>query len=1221
MSQSESTVMVVTSTSTSVQLESNSAPVTSAPDLSPSPTTTITTSTDSLCMEPKLIPVTQDCVDNNDDKVKMNGASSLVAAKSLVVASVMSKDSGLIADVDGRDDASSRDGASTLVKCSNVTLMPLAQLLCPSSASSSPSRDSTSSKLRGSSTLPRTEVSPAKSPKSRTRSLTPRKSPKPSTSTKSVTPLKFSTAPKSSTSEKWLTASEFLPWTPRQRRLTEMFSRSSAAVPQASSTSAEFFSASSQPVAVDGSTESNSSSADRLRIADPQILVEDSQADTGSTSLVCVVVDTQESMFVDDTPPKCSDAVVTIAAATADDVDDFGGEGGFSELQQTIVHVDTDTAEQQLTTAALNVDVVASTHSREPIFQDAEDLMSELDVVSSEAQCVTKHSDVASNTVSTITAASCETVDHTQSIASDHTQSAVVDLHTKPDNVEYTQPAVGHTEDVVMDTQPITQHCADHTQETAIDHTQAVNHTQDFVIDDMQVITSDPSQSIVDHTQETAMDCARDTVIDHTLDSTQQSLDHTQEIVVSHTQVVDRTGDNVIDDTLCSVDHTQEAVVIDHTQAGVGDNDEGNTMDPGENVAVMATSDADDNVTLREVMRSSYDAADSFLSSPDVPLTHLRASQRDDDVDLKRSASGPSHCHGNGAEDANKFLSSDDDVPLTHLRTSQEALDDEVGSRHSGPLRRHGNRKDAMHTTLQGRVSRHSVETRPTRINLRTRSVRRVTTDLVNLGAKKSDVRQKERQVRSKRHESAELKKAVSSSRPLPHRPKRSCRSAWMRVAPMLSKDDEESGSQKKNQHDTDVGRVADDKVNDARMTSPVETSDDLELDFVKAGSGEELAKNFQAKEVSFGAEEPTDDVEHEEQVDSISVMPTPDSEVLLPVFCGELESGQETINTVEKSAVEAEVHGVNLNCVIRVAQSCEMFVRETVGKPETGQKRESSVEKSDDDAENIEEIALDLISAVKPTDSGEVLHPELCDKPKSGHDTVNADKVDELITMIGDKEACSSGLSSSVIVAEDSETSTLTTNAITTNTDSNTVEIEFLSDGAAFPISVPYSSEVVVSGNNKDIFEAQMEVKKSTPVSEASGEYQWKVPMSSSMTRGSQATDALPETPTSVPRRRFTSRGSLMLERAKQLRQSVVTASPPSKKSSVVEQSSEEDLVSRSPSSVVGHASSSGLSKLRVFSPAASPSASILRKRQLSTDSATSSGQSPTSPSSGRVS
>jgi len=40
------------------------------------------------------------------------------------------------------------------------------------------------------------------------------------------------------------------------------------------------------------------------------------------------------------------------------------------------------------------------------------------------------------------------------------------------------------------------------------------------------------------------------------------------------------------------------------------------------------------------------------------------------------------------------------------------------------------------------------------------------------------------------------------------------------------------------------------------------------------------------------------------------------------------------------------------------------------------------------------------------------------------------------------------------------------------------------------------------------------------------------------------------------------------------------------------------------------------GLSKLRFFSPAASPSAGILRKRQLSTDSAAVSDQSPTSPS-----
>ena len=52
-----------------------------------------------------------------------------------------------------------------------------------------------------------------------------------------------------------------------------------------------------------------------------------------------------------------------------------------------------------------------------------------------------------------------------------------------------------------------------------------------------------------------------------------------------------------------------------------------------------------------------------------------------------------------------------------------------------------------------------------------------------------------------------------------------------------------------------------------------------------------------------------------------------------------------------------------------------------------------------------------------------------------------------------------------------------------------------------------------------------------------------------------------------------------------------------------------------RSPSSV-DQRGSSGLSKLRFLSPAASPSAGILRKRQLSTDSVTVSDQSPTSPS-----
>jgi len=1231
---------VVTSSPARVQFVFNSEPVNSSADLGPSPTT------DSLCVEPDLIPATQDCVDNNDNKVEMNGASSTVAATSVVVACVTSKDSGLIGgDVDGRD------GASTPVKSCSVTLAPLPLLLV--SSSSSPSRDSTSSKTRGPST-------PSKLAKSKTKSPTPRKSPKPSTPSKSTTPLKSLTSPKSSTLGKWLTAASTSPTlSPRQRSLIEMFSHSRTA-PQ----TGESFSA----VAAERDPRSDTASADPLRIAavDLPILVEDSQADAGLTSPVRVVVDTQESMFVDDTPPKSSGASLTDAAA-ADDNDDNDDDAGFSELQRTVIHVDS--AEQrsqlagvdtQLTTTALNVDSMAAGHSGESpsdeILSTSEDLMSETDLMSPEARSsqpsqaagtTTSHDlitqpDVVSNTVSTktTTAVSCEIVDHTRSITLGHTQSDVID-HTKPGCEERTQQTADHTEDMAMYSQAVSQRSVDDTQDTTIDHTQAVEHTQDSVIDHTQAINLDPSQSAIDHTQETAMDHTRDDVIGHTHVITQHSVDNTQE------------------------------TIIDHTQASVDDSTQGDTMDTGETVAVVATSSTEDSIPLMEVMQSPDAAATSFLSSDDdvpltrlrasehdhadevggkhsasrplhrgsdradsankflssdddVPLTRLRASQQDHDVSSKHSVSGPSRRHSDRAEDASRFFSSDDDVPLTHLKASQESDadgGDGVGSSKpsgSGPGRPRGSRKDAMRTTLQGRVSRRPVETRPTRISLRTRSVRRVTSDLVNLGAKKADVRHK-RQSRlklDKSVESTELKEAMPS-RPLPRRPRRTCKSAWMKVAPMLSKDAVESGSRKKNQREGDVGSVACDMASDAnpRMTSTAERSDDLLPDSMKARS-EEPAKNVQAEEMS-GVEKPADDVADEEQVDLISVMPTPDVELLSPEVCGEPESGQEMINSVEKSADEVEVQEVDLNCVVKLTRSCEVLSPESFGKPESGQVMVNSAEKSADDVGN--QVEPDLNSVVKPTRSGEVLSPEFGGEPESGQELVNADKVHERSTEISNQEECSSDPSTS----EDCAPDMLTSNTSTTDTDIDTLVTELTADSAAVPISVPNSSDVICDGNNKEISDTPMtDREKSTPVNKASGEHRWKVPTSSSVTRGSQTVDAPPETPTSVPRRRLiTSRGSMILERAKQLRESVAAAAnPPGKKSSAVEpQGSEEDLVDRSPGGAVGRGS--GLSKLRVFSPAASPSASILRKRQLSIDSATSSGQSPTSPSSGRVS
>jgi len=69
--------------------------------------------------------------------------------------------------------------------------------------------------------------------------------------------------------------------------------------------------------------------------------------------------------------------------------------------------------------------------------------------------------------------------------------------------------------------------------------------------------------------------------------------------------------------------------------------------------------------------------------------------------------------------------------------------------------------------------------------------------------------------------------------------------------------------------------------------------------------------------------------------------------------------------------------------------------------------------------------------------------------------------------------------------------------------------------------------------------------------------------------------------------------------------------SSSPRVKLTAMEHCNEDELGDRSPGSIDSHGGS-GLSKLRVFSPAASPSAGILRKRQLSKESDAGSDTSP---------
>jgi len=240
--------------------------------------------------------------------------------------------------------------------------------------------------------------------------------------------------------------------------------------------------------------------------------------------------------------------------------------------------------------------------------------------------------------------------------------------------------------------------------------------------------------------------------------------DPTQRGVVDHTQfsswdqaqldVVDNTQSSALDLSQRSVHHTQETVFY-HTQCDVP----GNTA-TGENV--MAT-DAEDYISL------------SDSSSDDVPLA-CRVASKYEYSSSETLSVRPRRKHR--------------DRPLAgHLKSRV--------------------RKDAIHTPLKGRVTRPLLEMRQTRLNLRTRSVRRVADNLVTVGAKPvnrlpSQVTAGRPRGRPKR---SELSKPEAPKIP-PHRlgrgsAKRRSRSAWMHVtsaeldiAPMQVKDLVETGCQ-----------------------------------------------------------------------------------------------------------------------------------------------------------------------------------------------------------------------------------------------------------------------------------------------------------------------------------------------------------------------------------------------------------------------------------------
>jgi len=329
--------------------------------------------------------------------------------------------------------------------------------------------------------------------------------------------------------------------------------------------------------------------------------------------------------------------------------------------------------------------------------------------------------------------------------------------------------------DAMMSANTVSSVLASHSQtvgvgnEPATDSSVAVSTNTVNAIGRTQHDVTDPTQrGVVDHTQFSSWDQAQLDVVDNTqssaLDLSQRSVDHTQETVFDHTQfsswdqaqmnVVDNTQSSALDLSQRSVHHTQETLFY-HTQCDVP----GNTA-TGENV--MAT-DAEDYISL------------SDSSSDDVPLA-CRVASKYEYSSSETLSVRPRRKHR--------------DRPLAgHLKSRV--------------------RKDAIHTPLKGRVTRPLLEMRQTRLNLRTRSVRRVADNLVTVGAKPvnrlpSQVTAGRPRGRPKR---SELSKPEAPKIP-PHRlgrgsAKRRSRSAWMHVtsaeldiAPMQVKDLVETGCQ-----------------------------------------------------------------------------------------------------------------------------------------------------------------------------------------------------------------------------------------------------------------------------------------------------------------------------------------------------------------------------------------------------------------------------------------
>jgi len=873
-----------------------------------------------------------DAVDKNGNKLDVDGSSAASQE------SLMAADSGgdFMNDTDN-------GGVTTPVKIShNVTLTPLKELI--NKSASSPRRElSPPSKQQGSSSTGTLASLSSRSPKLKV--------------VKSKSPRKSSTPSKSPMSS------------PRQRSLMEMFAHGTAA--SASKTATQSSLSSANPVETrptDGVSEdgqmTETSPAHEKSLVNVEVLVEDSQLGPAQSSPTRVIVDTQESMFVDDTPPnnKSGDSTapdndgtplkmtcsVSVDMTDPCDMDSFlCGEAS----QQTVVRID---ADETVSDIPLDVSDAA-----------AQPLESNIGEVS----------------------APSVSIDSTFCIQASSNASAGFAVDSEIFIKDFQSTAI----------------CTDNINEMPRDDT---GYSQSDVIDHTKAVCLDLTQNAeVEHTQASSVN------------QTQLTADGTQNSDVSPTQ-----GNYLA---------LTQPVVLDNSQPASKMSDDIHT----------ATGD---DIPLSE-MTQSHDA-DTCLGD-----AHL-AALKDDDDDVRSRQS----------------------VTSSSVRFKRRR-------RGTGTKASAKDSKDAIHVTLQGCVKRSVTETRPTRLNLRTRSVRRLTEKLVSVGAKKiggiptqpqptadphaTAMRKRGRPKGSKSHH-GQTELEPRSRVPSRTVSRRSCKSRWMRVVAEETDDVATASVESERQE----GRVVSDEQPFHGTKSNVE---------------------FETSEFQSGID---------------------------------VRKGDEAVADLMKSVSDDQNadKAVDMNTNVEPATG-EVLVTESSGKPDSGSSLDQETTVSEDDV----------------VDS--------CGEPES-RENLSQGMVELSAELTGEEQACS-GLSeptlTSDVITEDSQVDTMTTSnmlASELTTDNVAVQYSALDPSVDENSAINATEPSATAGDiTDDVTKTQSEVEKATPPSDVGEEYQWKVPVSSVTRTHPAPTD----TPTSIPRRRFTSRGSLMLERSIQLQKSAASSPP----------------------------------------------------------------------------